>query len=101
MLRTNASKDFLVKGEGYILRVEYNKDFVIFHIREIDKFTKEVFIAMKYQLEDWYEFVSTMCHEYIWAAVPKTNLKIQRLLTGLNFKYVGQYENLVVCRYGD
>jgi hypothetical protein len=101
MLRTNASKDFLVKGEGYILRVEYNKDFVIFHIREIDKFTKEVFIAMKYQLEDWYEFVSTMGHEYIWAAVPKTNLKIQRLLTGLNFKYVGQYENLVVCRYGD
>jgi hypothetical protein len=100
MLETNASKEFLVKGDGYVIRIEYNKDYVILHMRDIDKFTKEVFISMKYQLEDWYEFVSTMGHKYIWAAVPKDNLKIQRLLNGLNFKYVEQYEDLVVCRYG-
>jgi len=69
-------------------------------MRDIDKFTKEVFISMKYQLEDWYEFVNTMGHKYIWAAVPKDNLKIQRLLNGLNFKYVEQYNDLIVCRYG-
>jgi hypothetical protein len=100
MQRTNASKEFLVQGSGYVLRVEYTKDHVIFHIREIDKFTKEVFLSMKMMMEDWYEFVNTMGHEYIWAAVPKDNLKIQRLLSGLRFKYVSQQEDLIVYRYG-
>jgi hypothetical protein len=100
MQETIGSKDFLVKGNGYVLRVEYTKDYVIFHIREIDKFTKEVFISMKYQLEDWFEFVSTMGHEYIWAVAPKDNLKIQRLLNGLNFKYFADHEDYIVCRYG-
>lgn len=100
MLETNASKDFLVKGDGYTLRVEYTKDHVIFHIREIDKFTKEVFFSMKYQLEDWFEFVTTMGHEYIWAAVPENDLKIQRLLSGLNFKYFAKNAGLNVYRYG-
>jgi len=100
MLKTNDSKDFIVRGDGYVFRVEYNKDYVICHMKDIDKFTKEVFISMKNQLEDWYAFVNTMGHKYIWAAVPKDNLKIQRLLNGLNFKYVEQYEDLIVCRYG-
>jgi hypothetical protein len=100
MQRTNDSKDFLVQGNGYVLRVEYTKDHVIFHIREIDKFTKEVFLSMKKMMGDWHEFVSAMGHEYIWAAAPKDNLKIQRLLNGLNFKYFAEHEDYIVCRYG-
>lgn len=100
MQRTNASKDFLVQGKDYVLRVEYTKDHVIFHIREIDKFTKEVFLSMKKMMEDWYEFVNAMGHEYIWAAVPEDDLKIQRLLSGLSFKYFAKSDGLNVYRYG-
>ena len=100
MLGTNASKELLVKCDGYVFRIEYNEEYVILHLRDIDKFSKEVFVSMKNQLEDWSAFIKAMGHEYIWAAVPKDNLKIQRLLNGLNFNYVKQYEDLVVCRYG-
>lgn len=100
MLGTNASKELLVKCDGYVFRIEYNEEYVILHLRDIDKFSKEVFVSMKNQLEDWSAFIKAMGHEYIWAAVPKDNIKIQRLLNGLNFKYVKQYEDLVVCRYG-
>jgi hypothetical protein len=100
MQETNASKEFLVQGNGYVLRVEYTKDHVIFHIREIDKFTKEVFFSMKKMMEDWFEFVSTMGHEYIWAAVPEDDLKIQRLLSGLSFKYFEKSDGFNVYRYG-
>jgi len=100
MLGTNASKELLVKCDGYVFRIEYNEEYVILHLRDIDKFSKEVFLSMRYQLEDWSAFIRAMGHEYIWAAVPKSNLKIQRLLNGLNFKYFAQHEDLVVCRYG-
>lgn len=100
MLGTNASKELLVKCDGYVFRIEYNEEYVILHLRDIDKFSKEVFVSMKNQLEDWSAFIKAMGHEYIWAAVPKDNLKIQRLLSGLSFKYFAENDGLNVYKYG-
>jgi hypothetical protein len=99
MQSTNASKSLLVKAEGYVFRLEYNEEYVIVHLREIDKFTKEVFQDMLMQLEDWSDFLRAMGHTYLWAAVPKDNIKMKRLLHGLKFKYVSQQDDLSVYTY--
>ena len=100
MLGTNGFKNLLIKCDGYVCRIEYNEDYVILHLREIDKFSKEVFISMQYQLEDWAAFIRAMGHEYIWAAVPENDTKVRRLLSGLKFRYVSQQDDLTVYRYG-
>lgn len=99
MDETIASKSLLVKCDGYVLRFEYNEDYVIVHLREIDKFTKEVFQDMLIQLEDWSDFLKAMGHRYLWAAVPKDNAKIKRLLGGLKFQFVSHKDDLTVYRY--
>jgi hypothetical protein len=99
MQSTNASKNLLVKADGYVFRLEYNEEYVIVHLREIDKFTKEVFQDMLMQLEDWSHFLKAMGHTHVWAAVPKDNIKIKRLLHGLKFKFVSHKEDLSVYLY--
>lgn len=98
MAETNASKSLLIKGEGYVVRVEYNKDYVIIHLRDIDKFTKEVFLDMQMRLEDFSDFVKEIQGGPIWAAVPSDNIKIKRLLGGLGFTFTGYHEDLTVYK---
>jgi len=100
MLETNGFKNLLVKCDGYILRFEYNSEYVVAHIRELEKFTKEIFFSLQHQLETWSEFLRTMGHQYLWAAVPNDDIKIQRLLCGLKFKFVSHQGSLNVYRYG-
>jgi hypothetical protein len=99
MQSTRGSKDLIIQADGYIIRLEYNEDFVIVHLRDIDKFTKEVFQDMLIQLEDWSAFLRAMGHSHLWAAVPTDNIKIKRLLHGLKFKYVAKQDDLSVYRY--
>lgn len=96
VVEINASKNLFIKGEGYVVRVEYNKDYVIIHLREIDRFTKEVFLDMRIRLEDFSDFVKEVQGGPIWAAVPRDNIKIKRLLGGLGFKFVNHHEDLTV-----
>lgn len=99
MQSTRGSKDLIVQADGYVFRLEYNEDYVIVHLRHIDKFTKEVFHDMLIQLEDWSAFLKAMGHTYVWAAVPVDNIKIKRLLHGLKFRYVANKDDLSVYRY--
>ena len=99
MQSTNASKDLIVKADGYVFRLEYNEEYVIVHLREIDKFTKEVFEDMRRQLEDWSDFLRAMGKTNLWAAVPRDNIKIKRLLGGLRFQFVSHTDDLTVYKY--
>jgi hypothetical protein len=99
MQSIRGSKDLIVQADGYVIRIEYNEDFVIVHLRYIEQFTKEVFQDMLIQLEDWSSFLKAMGHTHIWAAVPSDNKKIKRLLGGLNFKHVANQDELSVYRY--
>lgn len=99
VVETIPSKDLVVKGEGYTVRLEYTEDYVIVHLRDIDKFTKETFLSMQIMLEDWKPFLKAMGQTHLWAAVDKDNTKVKRLLGGLRFQYAGQQDNLTVYKY--
>jgi hypothetical protein len=54
---------------------------------------------MLIQLEDWSDFLRAMGHTQLWAAVPKDNIKIKRLLGGLKFQFVSHKDDLTVYKY--
>lgn len=91
----------LIETEDYDIRLEYNDDYVIFHLPRIDKFTKHTFMDMKIRLEDWYEFFTTAGYAGIFAAVDPDNQKIKKLIEKLGFKLIGFAENMQVYFYGD
>jgi hypothetical protein len=99
MQSTNASKSLYLREKGYTLRLEYTEDYVILHLMDIDKFTKDNFRRMQLQLLEWADFLNAMGHDYLWAAVPTDNIKIKRLLGGLRFKYEGQSDAMSVYKY--
>jgi hypothetical protein len=99
MQSTNASKSLYIREDGYTLRLEYTEDFVILHLMDIDKFTKDTFRRMQMQLLEWSDFLQAMGHTHIWAAVPSDNIKIKRLLGGLKFEYQGQSDAMSVYKY--
>jgi hypothetical protein len=96
---TNASNEIFIKGDGFTIRLEYNEDYVILHLYTIDKFTKEVFWEMQGMLYQWADFLRAMGRSHLWAAVPRDNTKIKRLLGGLKFKFVGHKEDMSVYAY--
>lgn len=99
MLPTKDSKSLYVKEDGYTIRFEYTREFVIVHLMDIVKFTKDVFRRMQNQLYEWSDFLRAMGHKYLWAGVESNNTKMKRLLGGLNFKYQGQAEGFSVYKY--
>lgn len=97
-----ASKSFkAIETKDYTIRLEYNREFVILHLPHVEKMTKEVFIDMRYRLEDWYEFFRVAGYKGIFAAVAPQDQKIQKLLTMLNFKFKGFADNMNVYYYGE
>jgi len=54
---------------------------------------------MKYMLEDWWGFVSTMGYKAIFAAVNPDDQKINKLLTMLKFEYAGSSEGMSVYQF--
>lgn len=91
----------LFETENYSVRLEYNDDYVIIHLPRVDKFNKEVFVDMKYKLEDWHQFFTTAGYAGIFAAVDPANQKIQRLLVRLGFQLKGFADNMNVYFYGE
>lgn len=96
VVEINASDNVYLKGVGYTVRIEYNQDFIIIHLEDIDKFTKDIFRRMQQQMFEWSKFFKAMGRTHIWAAVPDDKPQIKRLLGGLNFKYVGRSEGMTV-----
>lgn len=99
VVETNASSNVYLKEDGYTIRIEYNQEFVIIHLEDIDHFTKDIFRRMQQQLLEWSKFFAAMGRTHIWAAVPDDKPQIKRLLGGLNFKYAGRSDNMTVYNY--
>lgn len=89
----------LFENKDYSVRLEYNKDYVIIHLPYIFKMTKEVFQDMQFKLDDWYNFFVTMDHTRIHAAIAPDNQRMERLLTMLEFKFIGTADNMSVFEY--
>ena len=94
------SKSMIVYEGDYSIRLEYNRDFVIFHLPTVNKFTKEVLKDMQIRLENWLDFFSNLGYNGIWAAVNPENEKINRLLDRLKFSMQGFADGLNVYRFG-
>jgi len=100
MQSTPVSKDlFGIKGSCFDIRLEYNKDFIILHLPSIDKMTKEVFIEMRFMLEDWWTFLKTSGYMAIFAAVDPSNQPINKLLAMLKFNYIGSSDGVSVYQF--
>ena len=89
----------LFETKDYSVRLEYNKNYVIIHLPHIYKMTKEVFQDMQFRLDDWYTFFATMGHTSIWAAIAPDNKKMERLLSMLEFKFIGTADGMSVFEY--
>ena len=100
MQQTPVSKSLNgIRGSCFDIRLEYNEDFIILHLPSIDKMTKDIFVEMKYMLDDWWGFVSTMGYKAIFAAVNPDDQKINKLLTMLKFEYAGSSEGMSVYQF--
>ena len=98
----SASKSFTaIETPDYSIRLEYNGDYVILHLPNIEKMDKGVFLDMKLRLEDWYDFFTVAGYGGIFAAVDPNNQKIQKLLLMLDFKLKGFADNMNVYFYGE
>ena len=54
---------------------------------------------MQYMLSDWWGFFSTMGYKAVYAAVDPDNIKMNRLLNMLKFKYTGFSEGMTVYQF--
>ena len=98
----SASKSFTaIETPHYSIRLEYNGDYVILHLPNIEKMDKGVFLDMKFRLEDWYDFFTVAGYAGVFAAVDPENQKIQKLLLMLGFKLKGFADNMNVYFYGE
>lgn len=98
----HASKSFVfVETNSYTVRMEYNGDYVIVHLPVVDKMTKEVFLDMKFRLEDLHEFVTTAGYAGVFAAVAPDNEKMNKLCSMIGFKLKGFADNMNVYFYGE
>jgi hypothetical protein len=98
----NASKSLtLFENPEYGVRLEYNKQFAIVHLPYTNKMNKKVFLDMESRLSGWYDFITTAGYKGIWCAVPPDDVKINKLVTMLKFKYMGKSDGMSVYKYGD
>jgi hypothetical protein len=97
-----ASKSItLFENPEYGVRLEYSKDLAIVHLPYTNKMNKKVYLDMERRLVDWYDFITTLGYNGIWCAVDPTDSKINRLVTMLQFKYMGKADGMSVYKYGD
>lgn len=97
-----ASKSItLFENPEYGVRLEYNNQYAIVHLPYSNKMNKKVFLDMQSRLSSWYEFITTMGYKGIWCAVDPKDDKINRLVTMLKFKYMGEADSMSVYKYGE
>lgn len=87
---------FGLRGENFRLRLEYDEEFMIIHLVEIDKFSKETFLEMKEMLEEWNRFMKTVGYEGTHAGVPVDNIPMIRILSALGFTHIGTNDGLYI-----
>ena len=84
----HVSKSFMLyEGEDFTVRLEYNENFVILHLPEVNKFDRGVLAHMRVKIDEYWEFFSTLGYNTLLAGVSPDDKKINRLLGLLGFTY--------------
>lgn len=95
-----SSKELVVVNLDQLkVRLEYNEDFAVLHLREVGKMTKTLYQTMLIYVEDLWEFLSTVGYSNMFIAVPENDQRLKKLGTKLGFKYLGDSEGLSVYSY--
>lgn len=93
----HVSKSFMLyEGEDFTVRLEYNENFVILHLPEVNKFDRGVLAHMKVKIDEYWEFFSTLGYNALFAAVAPEDKKINKLLGHLGFVYGEENEGLSI-----
>lgn len=89
------------QGKDFDVVFEYGKDngVVVLHFERIDKFTKDTFLEMKFMLEDWSDFFSSLGTESLYAGIDPDNIKMRRLVKKLGFRYLTDNEGVSLYEY--
>lgn len=89
----------LLTKEKYRVDLEYNEDFAILHLPTVDKFTKDVYLDMKFTVEDISEFLTTAGYPAMWIAISPYDKVIKKFVGRLGFVYKGTAEDMDVYIY--
>lgn len=87
-----------IRGSCFSVRVEYTPDFIVWHLANVETYTKSVVLEMREVLKDWSEFFAVIADKPIYAAAPKGD-KIHKLIKLLHFTYLGEQGGMLVYQY--
>jgi hypothetical protein len=89
-----------VKGSCFEIRLEYNPQYMIVHLPVVEKMTRDIFLELKFLLEDWSEFFKMVGYKGIHAVV-EPDSKAEKLAKMLNFELLGDYQSNHILIYKD
>ena len=87
-----------IQGSCFSVRIEYTPDFIIWHLANVETYTKSVVLEMREILEEWSEFFAMISDKPIYAAAHKGE-KIHKLLKLLHFTQLGEQDDMLVYQY--
>ena len=79
--------------------LEYTDTHAILHLPYVKKFTRDVYSALLFKMEDLSKFFTVVGYENIWAAVPEGDKLIRKFLTRLQFEQQGTANGMAVYCY--
>ena len=89
----------LLSKEKYKVDLEYNEDFAILHLPTVAKFTKDVYLDMKFTIEDITEFLDAAGYPDVWLAISPYDKVLKKFVGRLGFGYKGTAEDMDVYIY--
>lgn len=89
----------IYEGIDYTIQIEYNSEYVVFHLPVVNNLTKKSFNHGRKKLKELYDFFSSLDYKGILFIIPKDNEKINRLaeLADLEKQFV--YQDQAVYMY--
>lgn len=82
----------LFDKENYRVDLEYNEDFAIIHLPRVGKLTKETYLDMKNQFNDFLTFALFVGYDRVICAVQVGDELTTRFLSKFKFDYKGTAE---------
>lgn len=94
------SKDFFwIRGDHFKGRIEYNEEFVIIHLPDLESLTKESLKELRDCLQDTWDLFTTAGYPAVLAAVPLENKVINKLAEKLKFKLVAVSDGYNIYKF--
>lgn len=90
----------LCETEEYQVDLEYNQEYLILHLPRVDKFNKTILRKLQGLAEQYEHFSKAAGYGGVFAASPKADDKLPRLLGLLGFEYYGEDLNYIIYRRG-